>query len=47
MSPYKLTLLAEFKARDVKWSPDGKGMILFDKDHFCCAIEVDDTLNPE
>lgn len=32
---------AEFRARDILWSPDGKGMILLDKDTFCCAIEVE------
>jgi hypothetical protein len=33
----------DFKARDIQWSPDGKGMVLLDKDAFCCAIEVDDS----
>jgi hypothetical protein len=32
----------KFETRDVKWSPDGKGFILFDKDQFCCAFEVED-----
>ncbi|KAF9455040.1 YVTN repeat-like/Quino protein amine dehydrogenase [Macrolepiota fuliginosa MF-IS2] len=32
----------KFEARDVKWAPDGKGFILFDKDQFCCAFEVED-----
>jgi hypothetical protein len=32
----------DFKARDILWSPDGKGMVLLDKDCFCCAIEVED-----
>jgi len=38
---------AEFKARDIMWSPDGKGMVLLDKDSFCCAIEVEDPLTDE
>ncbi|KAJ7932521.1 quinon protein alcohol dehydrogenase-like superfamily [Mycena leptocephala] len=29
-----------FESRDVKWTPDGKGIVLIDKDVFCCAFEV-------
>jgi hypothetical protein len=32
----------KFETRDVNWSPDGKGFILFDRDQFCCAFEVED-----
>ncbi|PPQ63010.1 hypothetical protein CVT24_006116 [Panaeolus cyanescens] len=31
-----------FETKDVCWSPDGKGFILFSKDYFCCAFEVTD-----
>ncbi|KAJ7706304.1 WD repeat-containing protein 8 [Mycena rosella] len=31
-----------FAARDVKWTPDGKGVVLIDKDVFCCAFEVEE-----
>ena len=34
----------KFEARDLKWAPDGKGFILFDKDQFCCAFEVEDDV---
>ncbi|EPQ60552.1 YVTN repeat-like/Quino protein amine dehydrogenase [Gloeophyllum trabeum ATCC 11539] len=27
--------------REVKWAPDGKGLLLLDKDTFCCAFEVE------
>ena len=30
-----------FQLRDVKWAPDGKGLLLVDKDVFCCAFEVE------
>lgn len=33
----------EFDTRDFKWSPDGKAIILLDKDTFCCAFEVQDS----
>lgn len=35
----------KFQLRDVRWAPDGKGLLLIDKDVFCCAFEVeqDDT----
>ncbi|KAJ7596922.1 WD repeat-containing protein 8 [Mycena floridula] len=32
-----------FETRDLKWSPDGKAIILIDKDTFCCAFEVEAT----
>lgn len=32
--------LEKFEHRDFKWAPDGKGMVLLDKDQFCCAFEV-------
>lgn len=31
----------KFTCRDLKWAPDGKGLILLDKDAFCCAFEVE------
>lgn len=34
--------LENFEARDVKWAPDGKGIVLLDKDVFCCAFEVEE-----
>ena len=40
-----LTLLQEqFDTRDVRWAPDGKGLILFDKEKFCCAFEVEEEV---
>jgi hypothetical protein len=35
-----LFLTENFESRDVKWTPDGKGIVLIDKDVFCCAFEV-------
>ncbi|EGO05153.1 hypothetical protein SERLA73DRAFT_118703 [Serpula lacrymans var. lacrymans S7.3] len=32
----------EFEAREMKWAPDGKGVVLMDKDRFCCAFEVEE-----
>ena len=32
----------KFICRDLKWALDGKGLILLDKDAFCCAFEVED-----
>ncbi|KAI0034262.1 quinon protein alcohol dehydrogenase-like superfamily [Vararia minispora EC-137] len=32
-----------FEARDVRWAPDGKGMVLLDKETFCCAFEVEES----
>ncbi|KZT30673.1 WD repeat-containing protein 8 [Neolentinus lepideus HHB14362 ss-1] len=26
--------------KEIKWAPDGKGLLLMDKDAFCCAFEV-------
>lgn len=26
----------------MRWAPDGKGMILLDRETFCCAFEVED-----
>ena len=39
---YKLTVhIAEkFETKDLHWAPDGKGLILFGKDQFCCAFEI-------
>lgn len=31
-----------FHLKDVRWTPDGKGLALLDKDTFCCAFEVED-----
>ncbi|KAI0320374.1 YVTN repeat-like/Quino protein amine dehydrogenase [Amylostereum chailletii] len=31
-----------FEARDVHWAPDGKGLVLVDKETFCCAFEVEE-----
>ena len=31
-----------FSARDIKWAPDGKGLILLSKEAFCCAFEVEE-----
>ncbi|KAG9006338.1 hypothetical protein FRB95_003399 [Tulasnella sp. JGI-2019a] len=28
----------DFKVMDIRWSPDGRGMILIDADAFCCAF---------
>ncbi|KAI0094960.1 WD repeat-containing protein 8 [Irpex rosettiformis] len=33
----------DFSARDVRWAPDGKGLVLVDKETFCCAFEVEDA----
>ncbi|KAH7912567.1 WD repeat-containing protein 8 [Hygrophoropsis aurantiaca] len=33
----------KFSTRDLKWAPDGKGLVLLDKDAFCCAFEVEDV----
>ena len=39
---YKLTahIAEKFETKDLHWAPDGKGLILFGKDQFCCAFEV-------
>ncbi|KAI0004214.1 YVTN repeat-like/Quino protein amine dehydrogenase [Russula compacta] len=31
-----------FEARDVRWAPDGKGLLLVDRETFCCAFEVEE-----
>ncbi|KAG8826695.1 hypothetical protein FRB91_007404 [Serendipita sp. 411] len=31
----------KFACKDVRWSPDGKGLLLMDKDAFCAAFEVE------
>jgi hypothetical protein len=31
----------KFNARDVQWAPDGKGLLLIDRETFCCAFEVE------
>ncbi|KAF8898871.1 WD repeat-containing protein 8 [Infundibulicybe gibba] len=33
----------KFETKDVKWAPDGKGLILIEKDQFCCAFEVEEA----
>ncbi|KAI0814883.1 YVTN repeat-like/Quino protein amine dehydrogenase [Irpex lacteus] len=33
----------EFETRDIRWAPDGKGLVLLDKETFCCAFEVEDA----
>ncbi|KIM47892.1 hypothetical protein M413DRAFT_439574 [Hebeloma cylindrosporum] len=35
-----------FETRDLRWAPDGKGVILIGKDNFCCAFEVEDGKIP-
>jgi hypothetical protein len=30
-----------FACKDIRWSPDGRGLILLDKDLFCAAFEVE------
>ena len=30
----------KFACKEIRWSPDGKGLILMDKDMFCAAFEV-------
>ncbi|KAL7278087.1 hypothetical protein ACG7TL_008057 [Trametes sanguinea] len=32
----------KFETRDLRWAPDGKGMILLDQKTFCCAFEVEE-----
>jgi hypothetical protein len=32
-----------FEVKDLRWSPDGKGLVLLDKDTFCCAFEVEES----
>ena len=40
-------MTVQFENRVIRWSPDGKGMALLDKDTFCCAFEVTDSDAPE
>jgi hypothetical protein len=35
-----LTPTENFETRDIVWARDGKGLILFGKDQFCCTFEV-------
>ncbi|KAI0067787.1 YVTN repeat-like/Quino protein amine dehydrogenase [Artomyces pyxidatus] len=32
----------KFDVKDVRWAPDGKGLLLIDRDTFCCAFEVEE-----
>ncbi|KAH8102516.1 WD repeat-containing protein 8 [Cristinia sonorae] len=32
----------DFCTRDIRWAPDGKGLVLVDKDTFCCGFEVEE-----
>ncbi len=32
----------KFEAQDVRWAPDGKGLILLDRETFCSAVEVEE-----
>ncbi|KAG2154719.1 WD repeat-containing protein 8 [Suillus clintonianus] len=32
----------KFETRNIKWAPDGKGLVLLDKEMFCCAFEVEE-----
>ncbi|KAI6047767.1 WD repeat-containing protein 8 [Pisolithus marmoratus] len=34
----------KYETRDIRWAPDGKGLVLMDKDTFCCAFEVEDDV---
>lgn len=34
----------KYETRDIRWAPDGKGLVLMDKDTFCCAFEVEDNV---
>ena len=40
-------LLEKFDTKDVKWAPDGKGILLLDKETFCCAFEVEGEDDPQ
>ncbi|KAL6299160.1 Quino protein amine dehydrogenase [Sparassis latifolia] len=33
----------QFATRGLRWAPDGRGLILLDRDTFCCAFEVEDA----
>lgn len=39
---YFLFFSERFEARDVRWAPDGKGLLLVDRETFCCAFEVEE-----
>ena len=41
-----LPTTAQFESRALRWSPDGKGMALLDRDTFCCVFEVTDSDTP-
>ena len=32
----------KFEARDVRWAPDGKGLLLLDRETFCSAFEAEE-----
>ncbi|QRV91033.1 WD40 domain-containing protein [Ceratobasidium sp. AG-Ba] len=36
----------ELNVRDVRWAPDGRGLLMVDNDSYCCAFEVDDEGQP-
>jgi len=36
----------KFETKDLRWAPDGKGIILIGKDNFCCAFEVEEEGTP-
>ncbi|KAG8699340.1 hypothetical protein FRC09_006673 [Ceratobasidium sp. 395] len=36
----------ELTVRDVRWAPDGRGLLMVDSDAYCCAFEVDDEGQP-
>ena len=42
---YLLIPLETFDTKDIAWARDGKGLILFGKDQFCCAFEVQEEDN--
>lgn len=34
-------VIEKYETKDVRWAPDGNGLVLMDKDTFCCAFEVE------
>ena len=42
MAIFYFLYLEKFDARDVRWAPDGKGLLLIDRETFCCAFEADE-----
>ena len=42
-----LPTTVRFESRVIRWSPDGKGMALLDRETFCCAFEVTDSDTPD